>query len=341
MLLAGWISRTFFPSRSLFNDIELLEKRAALRNSMYGSATSEDLRRARIWKERFSPFDITKELVWQGKNKDLLGRIDIIRDHLRFQTSDESEELFHANFLHESAKMEGSQLPDGATERILRVVKQCPTTTTIDPSPQDIITKLGNISPNHLKDTLETINHVLAFQFLNAKFANGNTKELFSEELFNGVFRILTGDDSILCYRNEDVAPKNDCETIYPRFEEIPTLIKEFFEWVQASMPNPHNSNAPHHLHILVFSLRAYAVLLHIHPFLDWNGRIARLFINYLLFKSYGYLPLCLKTENRAIYLEGLRKCNTHENNLFFSTVLSNYEDQLEKLDKKVYECYS
>ncbi len=57
------------------------------------------------------------------------------------------------------------------------------------------------------------------------------------------------------------------------------------------------------------------ATLLHgeflkIHPFIDGNGRISRLLLNFELMKN-GYMPIIIKKENRAQYYEVLDHAHT------------------------------
>jgi Fic family protein len=52
--------------------------------------------------------------------------------------------------------------------------------------------------------------------------------------------------------------------------------------------------------------------LLHVHPFLDGNGRVARLASN-LVLMSAGYPPTVLRAEDRHRYYEGLRKADSGE----------------------------
>lgn len=50
-----------------------------------------------------------------------------------------------------------------------------------------------------------------------------------------------------------------------------------------------------------------------IHPFIDGNGRIARLLLNFELMR-YGYAPIIIKNEDRAKYYEVLDIAHTTMN---------------------------
>lgn len=49
-----------------------------------------------------------------------------------------------------------------------------------------------------------------------------------------------------------------------------------------------------------------------IHPFVDGNGRTARVLMNFDLMSS-GYLPVIIRAENRLAYYEALDKAHTSQ----------------------------
>ncbi len=53
-----------------------------------------------------------------------------------------------------------------------------------------------------------------------------------------------------------------------------------------------------------------HSVFIKIHPFIDGNGRTARLLLNFELMKN-GYLPVIIKKENRLDYYIALDKSHT------------------------------
>jgi len=53
-----------------------------------------------------------------------------------------------------------------------------------------------------------------------------------------------------------------------------------------------------------------HAVFVGIHPFIDGNGRTARILLNLELMKD-GYPPVVIKVENRLAYYEALDKAHT------------------------------
>src|SRR5690625_4100074 len=55
-----------------------------------------------------------------------------------------------------------------------------------------------------------------------------------------------------------------------------------------------------------------HAIFVGIHPFIDGNGRTARILLNLELMKD-GYPPVIIKVENRLAYYEALDKAHTIE----------------------------
>src|SRR5690625_2365697 len=73
-----------------------------------------------------------------------------------------------------------------------------------------------------------------------------------------------------------------------------------------------------------------HAIFVGIHPFIDGNGRIARLLLNLELMKG-GYPPVIIKVENRLVYYEALDKAHTtNDYKDFISFVATEVEDSLD-----------
>lgn len=66
---------------------------------------------------------------------------------------------------------------------------------------------------------------------------------------------------------------------------------------------------------------RLHAILVGIHPFIDGNGRTARLLLNLELMKD-GFPPIIIKFENHLEYYEALDTAHTTENYHDFITLV-------------------
>lgn len=85
--------------------------------------------------------------------------------------------------------------------------------------------------------------------------------------------------------------------------EEVPAKMSELMKWFTLEMENPTGPIASfladlHHRFVLI------------HPFDDGNGRIVRMWINYVLIRL-GYPPLVIKSKDREGYISALQKADT------------------------------
>jgi len=87
---------------------------------------------------------------------------------------------------------------------------------------------------------------------------------------------------------------------VFPNPLKIPELMHEFGAWLEQAPLTPASAFDAH------FRLTA------IHPFSDGNGRTARLLMNLLLLRG-GYVPVAVRPEDRAIYLEALERASLAE----------------------------
>ena len=109
-----------------------------------------------------------------------------------------------------------------------------------------------------------------------------------------------------------------------PSPTDLNLLIKEFFDWYNKNKDKMH----PVHLAALV-----HLKFVSIHPFGDGNGRITRLFMNYVLNKN-EYPMLIIEYKNRISYYNALEKSNVNnDENIFtlwfFKRYIKEYESYL------------
>ena len=84
---------------------------------------------------------------------------------------------------------------------------------------------------------------------------------------------------------------------------EVPAKMSELMKWFASEMESPTGPIASflaelHHRFVLI------------HPFDDGNGRIVRMWINYVLMRL-GYPPLVIKSKDREGYISALQKADT------------------------------
>lgn len=83
---------------------------------------------------------------------------------------------------------------------------------------------------------------------------------------------------------------------IMPNPAKVPKLMNDFIKWLHDSGPASPTLAA-----------NAHYKLVSIHPFVDGNGRTARLLMNLILLQA-GYPPAIIQPEERIKYLESLEK---------------------------------
>ena len=92
----------------------------------------------------------------------------------------------------------------------------------------------------------------------------------------------------------------------YASPEETPVLMKELSETYVKSRER----------HPLVVAALIHHRFTEIHPFDDGNGRVSRLWANYILLKD-GYTPLIIRTDRKEEYLTALQKADTGDLDAF------------------------
>lgn len=91
-------------------------------------------------------------------------------------------------------------------------------------------------------------------------------------------------------------------ETILPNALKVPELVEELIAWLKSD-----NSDNP-----IKNATDAHFKLASIHPFVDGNGRTARLLMNLLLMQV-GYPPAIVRKEDRSSYINSLEKGQTKD----------------------------
>lgn len=171
-----------------------------------------------------------------------------------------------------------------------------------------------------LREHLEVINHRDAIQYVE-EIVHG--KEVLSEWQIKNIHRlVLKGIDDIHAgvYRSEQVFISG-AKHIPPAHYIIQEKMDRMMQWY-------HNKGQE--LHPVERAAMLHAIFVGIHPFVDGNGRTARLLLNLELMKS-GYPAMIIKVENRLQYYEALDKAHTEEDyNDFVKLVTKELEDSLD-----------
>lgn len=158
------------------------------------------------------------------------------------------------------------------------------------------------IGGKRLREHFEAINHRDAIEYV---MAIVHKEEEFSEWQIRNIHRLVLkniDDENAGRYRTANVLISGARHTP-PDSLQVPTLMQTFVDWY-----NAHGSD----LHPVERAARVHADFVGIHPFLDGNGRTARLLMNLELMKA-GFPPEVLPVERRLAYYEALDKAHVDQ----------------------------
>ena len=184
------------------------------------------------------------------------------------------EEHFKASHIYHSAGIEGNRLTLQETVVVLQ--------------------EGVDVSGKPLKDSMEVKRLGEAFDYLRELAASDHT---IREADIRQMHQLLLSDASSAGpgeYRKSGVIISGS-EHTPPEPLTVPARMAELVEWINDNMgENP-----------VIVAAVAHHELAAIHPFLDGNGRVARLLMNLILMKR--HMPICnIRREDRADYYETL-----------------------------------
>ena len=160
-----------------------------------------------------------------------------------------------------------------------------------------VVEKGLTIGGKTLIEHLEATNHANALDFVKKKVGNKNNK-ITEADILKIHEIILSGIDKQNAgfYRNVSVRISGS-NVVLPNSKKVPDLMNEFCLWL-LKKPN---------IHLVEFASEAHYRLVTIHPFIDGNGRTARLLMNMILMIN-GYPPAIIRKQDRLIYINSLEK---------------------------------
>lgn len=156
-----------------------------------------------------------------------------------------------------------------------------------------VVEKGLTVDGKTLQEHQEAVNHAQAFDWI---INYSNTR--IDENLILNLHRlILQKIDDANAGRYRTVSVRIAGSTvIMPNPVKVPELMKEFINWLYSNQDHP-----------LKTALDAHYKLVSIHPFVDGNGRTARLLMNLLLMQA-GYPPAIVHKEDRKRYIASIEK---------------------------------
>lgn len=159
------------------------------------------------------------------------------------------------------------------------------------------------IKGKSLKEHLEAINHKDAIEFVE-KLVNKKAKiDILAIRQIHALILTKIDNKEAGKYRNTSVRISGS-NYKPPESISVPHLMADFNKWLQSKKSQ---------VNIIEYAALAHFKLVHIHPFVDGNGRTARLLTNLILMK-HGFPPVVILKLDRKRYYDCLEK--GHKENL-------------------------
>lgn len=146
-----------------------------------------------------------------------------------------------------------------------------------------------------MTEHLEAINHREAILYMEDIVKK---KEILSEFIIKSIHSLILkniDDKNAGVYRNSNVIISG-AKHRPPEYIHVSIKMENFIKWYVKESKN---------LHPIERATRVHIDFVGIHPFVDGNGRTARLLMNLELMKS-GFPPAIIKVEDRLVYYKAL-----------------------------------
>lgn len=210
----------------------------------------------------------------------LLHEIDLLKEEINKhrpmddRTRAQIKEYFRIGLTYSSNALEGNTLTESETKIVL----------------EEGIT----IGGKPLKDHLEVIGHSQAYDFVYTCVHNKTYNEQDIKRLHH-LFYYRINEEQAGSYRTVNVYITGFKYPL-PKPQDVPHLMHNFI----------HNCNSTlHKEHPVIAAAQAHKEFVYIHPFIDGNGRVARLLMNLILLQ-HGYTIAIIPPIMRAEYIRTL-----------------------------------
>ena len=160
-----------------------------------------------------------------------------------------------------------------------------------------VVEKGITVGGKSLIEHLEATNHVHALDWVKDQTSR-QPKDLSARDILHIHDVILKGinDDDAGHFRSVPVRISGST-VVLPNPRKVPDLMAEFVAWMQSEKS----------LHPVELAAEAHYRLVTIHPFVDGNGRTARLLMNMILM-MHGYPSAIIRKRDRLAYISALEK---------------------------------
>ena len=163
-----------------------------------------------------------------------------------------------------------------------------------------VVEKGITVGGKTLVEHLEATNHAKALDWVKEQVSRP-VSSLTENDILQMHDMILKGIDDLNSGHYRSVPVRISGSTvILPNPRRVPDLMAQFTAWLRT----------PNDLHPVELAAEAHYRLVTIHPFIDGNGRTARLLMNLILLMS-GYPAAIIPKRDRLAYLASLEKAQT------------------------------
>lgn len=171
-----------------------------------------------------------------------------------------------------------------------------------------------------LREHLEVINHKEAIDYIeNIVENNIDISEQVIKNIHYIILKSISNDDAGK-YRNSNILLSGSSHKPVEHFL-VEDKMRELIEWY---------NNKKLVMHPIELAATFHFRFVYIHPFIDGNGRTARLLMNLILMRN-GYPLAIIRNEDRSKYMMALEKASTtNEINDFIEIVLSAVDRSLD-----------
>lgn len=191
-----------------------------------------------------------------------------------------------------------------------------------------VVEKGITVEGKSITEHLEAVNHAKAFDFV-ITLADKKIEDITEQTILDIHSIILEKIDYANAgrYRNIPVRIAGSRVTL-PNAMKVSDLMKELINWL-------HGENND----VIKLAAEAHFKFVSIHPFVDGNGRTARLLMNLILMQS-GFPPAIIRKEDRKVYIEAIEKGQLQKDlsdyyELIFKAIERSLDIYLEMLEPK------
>ncbi|MDR3048421.1 MAG: Fic family protein [Elusimicrobiota bacterium] len=205
----------------------------------------------------------------------------------------ELQEYYRIGFVWTSNALEGNSLTESETKVVI----------------EDGIT----IGGKTIREHNEALGHSEAYSLLEQLSAN---KEITEDDIcsLHRLFYYRIDESNAGKYRNQQVFISGT-DYLPPKYQEIPSLMQNFVKQIPKWKSE---------FHPIIYAAKLHREIASIHPFIDGNGRAARLVMNLALLQA-GYPITIIPPILRSDYITSIRAANKGDNERFYNFI-SNME---------------